>query len=142
MATYENDDWAELDVFGAEGFEVRRAIDPQRVIELPEGDDGRSNWFWLRAPDGDLMLACFPHGDGYRASETDWGRSPATEHFFRVGVMATRQSEAELALRLRLAHDGDLMSADGGPFPYPFRVVGPTSPRGPEHEPADAGGEE
>lgn len=83
---YQRDDWTSFDSIavdphGEDGeppwsFEVRRAINPEYVIYLPEDDEGRSNWFWLRTPNNDLMLACFPRGDlGYSGSEPDWGRT-------------------------------------------------------------------
>lgn len=33
--------------------------------------DGRSNWLWLRLPDGDLIFGCYPEGDTYFATEDD-----------------------------------------------------------------------
>lgn len=35
-------------------------------------DDGRSQWLWVRFPNGDLMLGTFPQGDTY--FETEVGR--------------------------------------------------------------------
>lgn len=36
------------------------------VLAAPVGDpDGRSDWVWLRLPDGTLALATFPCGDTY-----------------------------------------------------------------------------
>lgn len=46
----------------------------KRIAALPAGEDLRSEWFWLRTRDGDLMLACFPHGDTYFETEADDGR--------------------------------------------------------------------
>lgn len=34
-------------------------------------DDGRSEWTWLRLPNGDLMLGVFPRGETYFAVEVD-----------------------------------------------------------------------
>lgn len=34
-------------------------------------DDGRSQWLWIRFANGDLVLACFPQGDTYSATEVD-----------------------------------------------------------------------
>lgn len=43
-----------------------------QVIDAKVGDDdGRSEWYWLRLQNGDLMLACFPCGDTYLATEAD-----------------------------------------------------------------------
>lgn len=38
------------------------------------GNNGRSCWYWLRLANGDLMLACFPQGDTYIATEADDNR--------------------------------------------------------------------
>lgn len=54
----------------------------QMVIDanVDEGDgsqghlDGRSNWKWIRFANGDLMLACWPHGETYEATEEDPNR--------------------------------------------------------------------
>ena len=40
------------------------------VLALTEDDDGRSAYTWVRLANGDLMLALFPHGEGYFALET------------------------------------------------------------------------
>jgi len=34
-------------------------------------EDGRSNWVWLRLPNGDLILGVFPQGDTYFSCEED-----------------------------------------------------------------------
>ena len=34
-------------------------------------EDGRSQFMWLRLPNGDLMLGVFPQGDTYLACEAD-----------------------------------------------------------------------
>lgn len=40
--------------------------DAQFVLEQStEGDDGRSEWVWIRLPEGTLALAVFPQGDTY-----------------------------------------------------------------------------
>ena len=31
----------------------------------PESADGRSQWVWIRFPDGDLVLSLYPQGDTY-----------------------------------------------------------------------------
>jgi hypothetical protein len=36
-----------------------------------EGADGRSNWVWVRLPNGDLILGVFPQGETYCAVEFD-----------------------------------------------------------------------
>lgn len=36
--------------------------------------DGRSEWFWVRMANGDLMLATFPQGETYMATEADEDR--------------------------------------------------------------------
>lgn len=42
------------------------------VLAQPvDDDDGRSDWRWVRLVNGDLMLAVFPHGDTYFATEGD-----------------------------------------------------------------------
>jgi hypothetical protein len=33
--------------------------------------DGRSQWVWVRLPDGDLVLGIFPQGDTYELTERD-----------------------------------------------------------------------
>lgn len=33
--------------------------------------DGRSNWVWVRLPNGDLILGIYPQGDTYEACERD-----------------------------------------------------------------------
>ena len=43
----------------------------QRIINSPVGDDGRSPWMWVRLANGDLLLACYPTGDMYEATEGD-----------------------------------------------------------------------
>jgi len=35
--------------------------------------DGRSEWMWVRLPNGDLLLATFPHGDTYFHVEDETG---------------------------------------------------------------------
>ena len=43
-----------------------------RVLAAMEGDeDGRSEYCWLRLPNGDLMLGVFPRGDIYFDVEID-----------------------------------------------------------------------
>lgn len=44
------------------------------VIMAPVTDDGRSNFFWLWTDDGDRMLACYPRGEMFSATETDGER--------------------------------------------------------------------
>ena len=41
-----------------------------KVLEAPvETGDGRSDWCWLRLPNGDLMLGVFPQGETYEEVE-------------------------------------------------------------------------
>ena len=42
-----------------------------KVLEMVVGDDGRSDFQWIRLCNGDLILGVFPHGDGYFAVEPD-----------------------------------------------------------------------
>lgn len=42
------------------------------VLDAPTtGDDGRSEWVWVRLPNGDLVLGVFPQGDTYFSVEDD-----------------------------------------------------------------------
>ncbi len=34
-------------------------------------NDGRSQWVWVRFPNGDLLLGTFPQGDTYFSTERD-----------------------------------------------------------------------
>lgn len=44
----------------------------RKVLRAKEGFiDGRSEYCWLRLPNGDLMLGVFPRGDTYFAVEDD-----------------------------------------------------------------------
>lgn len=36
-----------------------------------KGQNGRSNWVWVRLPNGDLILGVFPQGETYEAVELD-----------------------------------------------------------------------
>lgn len=40
-------------------------------VDGPEGMDGRSEWLWVRLPNGDLMCGFFPHGDSYFEHEAE-----------------------------------------------------------------------
>lgn len=43
-----------------------------QVLGAPEDDlDGRSQWLWIRFPNGDLVLGVFPQGETYSAIEVD-----------------------------------------------------------------------
>lgn len=35
------------------------------LLEMPVHDDGRSDFEWMRFPNGDLALVCWPHGATY-----------------------------------------------------------------------------
>lgn len=37
----------------------------------PDDNDGRSDWMWVRLPNGDLILGLFPQGGTYEAVEGD-----------------------------------------------------------------------
>lgn len=42
------------------------------VLSRSEDDpNGRSNWLWVRLPNGDLILGVFPQGDTYEMVERD-----------------------------------------------------------------------
>lgn len=44
----------------------------QQVLNAPVGDlDGRSEFVWLRLPNGDLLLGVFPFGDTYETAAAD-----------------------------------------------------------------------
>ena len=44
----------------------------QTVLNAPiETGDGRSDWVWVRLPNGDLILGTFPQGDTYFEVEYD-----------------------------------------------------------------------
>lgn len=36
-----------------------------------DGHDGRSNWMWVRLPNGDLILGVYPQGATYETVEKD-----------------------------------------------------------------------
>lgn len=36
-----------------------------------DSEDGRSNWMWVRLPNGDLILGVYPQGNTYFAMEAD-----------------------------------------------------------------------
>ena len=55
-----------------DGDRLLASVEPATCAEVdavlnaePDGDHGRSGWMWLRLPNGDLMLGCFPQGDTY-----------------------------------------------------------------------------
>lgn len=44
----------------------------ETVMDSPvETGDGRSEWVWVRLPNGDLILGVFPQGATYEAVEQD-----------------------------------------------------------------------
>lgn len=43
----------------------------QMVLSKPVDNDGRSEFFWLRLQNGDLVLGVYPRGDTYCATEHD-----------------------------------------------------------------------
>jgi hypothetical protein len=54
------------------------------VLAASEGDpEGRSEWLWVRLPDGGLVLGVYPQSDTYMATEHDHSTPidvPVTEH--------------------------------------------------------------
>jgi hypothetical protein len=57
---------------GYYGYQVQDA--PKEAVDIVinatlETNDGRSQWVWIRLPDGDLVLAVYPQGDTYFATE-------------------------------------------------------------------------
>lgn len=46
----------------------------QAVIDAPIGNNGRSDWCWIRLANGDLLLACWPNGETYEETEADPNR--------------------------------------------------------------------
>lgn len=54
--------------------EVAKPADVHRVLCANVGDmDGRSEWLWIRLPEGTLIMGCFPAGDTY--FDTEEGRN-------------------------------------------------------------------
>jgi hypothetical protein len=45
------------------------AIINANVDDCKEEHNGRSGWYLVRTADSSLMLACYPHGDTYLATE-------------------------------------------------------------------------
>ena len=44
----------------------------KKVLKAPKNTgNGRSNWMWVRLPNGDLILGVFPQGETYEAVELD-----------------------------------------------------------------------
>lgn len=73
--------------------------DPETVEHLvaqPINDDGRSEWFWLRLANGDLMVGLFPRGDTYMGFEPetaeDWDKAA------KAGTTSHLMTEAENVL--------------------------------------------
>lgn len=44
---------------------------PQEAVDyvLAQGVEGRSQWVWIRLPDGELVLAVYPQDDCYFSTE-------------------------------------------------------------------------
>lgn len=57
--------WIEPMSLPAVGFMMNLPIDG------PDDMDGRSEWLWIRLPNGDLMCGFFPHGDSYFEHEAE-----------------------------------------------------------------------
>lgn len=44
----------------------------KKVLDADQhSPDGRSNWVWVRLPNGDLILGVYPQGDTYEECEAD-----------------------------------------------------------------------
>lgn len=66
--TYDNDDCQRL----LATIHPASEQSMQLVLAADEhSDDGRSQWVWLRLPNGDLILGVFPQGETYLACEED-----------------------------------------------------------------------
>jgi len=50
------------------GYQVQTAP-PDAVNYVLGNDVVRSQWVWIRLPDGDLVLAVYPQGDAYFSTE-------------------------------------------------------------------------
>lgn len=48
----------------AQAFPASREA-AEKVLAMPVGDHGRSDYTWLLLANGDLMLGVWPTGDGY-----------------------------------------------------------------------------
>lgn len=47
-------------------IEPAKPEDAAKMLATPmEGDDNRSEWFWLRMQDGTLIFATYPQGETY-----------------------------------------------------------------------------
>lgn len=46
-------------------YQVQNAPDDAVKFMLGLGEEGRSQWVWIRLPDGDLVLAVYPQDDAY-----------------------------------------------------------------------------
>lgn len=78
--SFHSDDWCTYQPYTRDPGEWQvRAVKHHhsviRTVAAEVDDDGRSNWFWVHTPDGDIMLACFPRGDTFMECEGDWGRN-------------------------------------------------------------------
>lgn len=44
----------------------------KRIANLPaHGSDNRSQWYYFRLPDGDLIMGFYPHGNTYFSTENE-----------------------------------------------------------------------
>ena len=41
------------------------------LTKVPSDPEGRSQWMWVRLPNGDLILGVYPQGDTYLRCEED-----------------------------------------------------------------------
>lgn len=72
----------------------------QTVLAASEDDeDGRSEWLWVRLPNGDLILGVYPQGDTYFATEHDHSRETAQPPSL-AALSGTQLQTAMLTLRL------------------------------------------
>jgi hypothetical protein len=47
------------------GIENAKPEAVAEVLAADDSEDGKSQWVWMRFPNGDLFLACAPQGDTY-----------------------------------------------------------------------------
>lgn len=58
------------------GFFAIKNAKPKSVADVlrkrANDDEGRSQWVWVRLPNGDVMLGVFPQGDTYSQHEREY----------------------------------------------------------------------
>ncbi len=62
----ENDGCAFVHIRPASAEAVATVLSEDELSE-----DGRSEWLWVRLPDGDLILGVYPQGETYFATEKE-----------------------------------------------------------------------